>query len=97
MVTRSESVIAAVGLLLGLTACTPGTTATPSATITPTSSVTSPSVTPSTTPTWSADQQALSAHEAVTLLSDGSPRIGLMASTLRQSTHEVPVSGVMVS
>jgi len=58
MVTRSEYVIAAVGLLLGLTACTPATTATPSATITPTPSVTSPSVTPSPTPTWSTDQQA---------------------------------------
>lgn len=58
MVARSEYVIAAVGLLLGLTACTPATTATPSAIVTPTPSVTIPSVTPSPTPTWSTDQQA---------------------------------------
>lgn len=58
MVTRSEYVIAAVGLLLGLTACTPATSGSPSATVTPTPSVASPSVTPSPAPTWSTDQQA---------------------------------------
>ena len=58
MVTRSEYVIVAVGLLLGLSACTPATSATPSATVSPTPSVTSPSATASPTPTWSTDQQA---------------------------------------
>lgn len=58
MVTRSEYVAAAVGLLLGLTACTPATTATPSTTVSPTPSATTASATPSSTVTWSADQQA---------------------------------------
>lgn len=58
MVTRCEYAGVAVSLLLGLTACTPVSTATPSATVSPTPSVTSASPTPSSTPTWSADQQA---------------------------------------
>lgn len=58
MVARHEYIAAAVGLLLGLTACTPATTATPSATVSPTPSVTSASPTASPTPTWSTEQQA---------------------------------------